>query len=310
MRAIEFFAGIGGVSAACPWLDIAAAIDINSDSRDVYRANFDAPYWVREIESLSAESIRDLEASLWWMSPPCTPFTRRGNRLDLEDPRTKPLLHLVRLAETVRPETIVVENVVGFEVSKTFEWMQDKWCRAGYHLRTMIACPSEMNWPNRRRRVYVIATLADPPKIEWPPSAHLSTASEGSFLRGRDFIDASLSPATAKELWLEREIAQRYALAIDRFDPDVATAITACFTSSYGKVITRAGSYLQQDGGWRRFAPREVAAFLGFPRDFRLPSHLSHRRLWQLLGNSLSLPVVSRLMRFTQSQPGSTEQVR
>ena len=303
MRAIEFFAGIGGVSAACPWLDIAAAIDINSDSREVYLANFDAPYWIREIESLPAESIQRLDAPLWWMSPPCTPFSRRGHRRDLEDPRTKPLVHLIGLAEKLKPEIIVVENVVGFEVSNTFQLLQNVWSRAGYHLQTIAACPSELNWPNRRPRVYIVATLADPPRIEWPGTLPHATSSDIPNPIWREFIDPMLSRATAQDLWLEKEIALRYDSALDRFDPTVDTSITACFTSSYGKVIIKAGSYLKQDGGWRRFAPREVAAFLGFPSDFRWPSQLPQRRLWQLLGNSLSLPVVSRLMRFTQSHP-------
>jgi site-specific DNA-cytosine methylase len=75
--------------------------------------------------------------------------------------------------------------------------------------------------------------------------------------------------------------------------------MAACFASSYGKMIVRGGSYLWQDGGYRRFSPREVANVLGFSADFILPGELSDRRLWHLLGNSLSLPAVRHLMQFT-----------
>jgi site-specific DNA-cytosine methylase len=114
-----------------------------------------------------------------------------------------------------------------------------------------------------------------------------------------EFLDHSITRSRDPGLWLDERIFQQYSLSLDRVNPADEQAKTACFGSSYGKAITRSGSYLWQDGGYRRFSPREVANLLGFPKDFILPETLSDRRLWHLLGNSLSLPIVRELMQFT-----------
>jgi hypothetical protein len=107
-------------------------------------------------------------------------------------------------------------------------------------------------------------------------------------------MDAASSP----DLWLSRDTVARFASAIDVIDPGCDGAVTSCFGASYGKVWTRAGSYLGcADASVRRFAPREVASMLGFSADFAIPVDLPMRRLWHLLGNSLSIPAVEFLLK-------------
>ncbi|MFN5919121.1 MAG: DNA cytosine methyltransferase, partial [Planctomycetota bacterium] len=114
-----------------------------------------------------------------------------------------------------------------------------------------------------------------------------------------EFLDHSITRSRNPELWLDESLYQQCRLSLDRVNLADAQVTTACFGSSYGKAITRSGSYLWQDNGYRRFSPREVANLLGFPKDFILPETLTCRRLWNLLGNSLSLPIVRELMQFT-----------
>lgn len=109
-------------------------------------------------------------------------------------------------------------------------------------------------------------------------------------VRLSEFLDASSEEMAS--LQLENRIANQYEMAIDRVQRSNAEAVTACFTSSYGKSVIRSGSYLETSKGYRRFSPREVCRLLGFEDDFVLPAELSHRQLWHLLGNSLSIPVI------------------
>ena len=96
-RAVEFFAGVGGFATAWPEVDLAAAIDIHRGAAEVYAANYQHPFWVREIQSIAIDELIALHANLWWMSPPCQPYTLRGQRRDVADPRAQSLLRLIDL---------------------------------------------------------------------------------------------------------------------------------------------------------------------------------------------------------------------
>lgn len=292
MRVLELFAGIGGFAAAFPDLEIVEAVDIDESAREVYSANFKHNYSVKEIASLPFERFSRLRADVWWMSPPCTPFTQRGTQRDLEDPRSNAIRHLINAVATIRPPLVCIENVIGFETSQAFQFLIDQWKPVGYHLRMCTLCPSALGWPNRRLRVYCIASLESP--YETPPLI-LEPRSLSQF------VDRRITPETHPTLWLDRKTVDRYFDAMDRVSLANESATTACFAASYGKAIVRSGSYLETPWGYRRFSPREVARLLGFHDDFHLPDTISIPRQWHLLGNSLSLPAIRHLLAWLGS---------
>ena len=174
--------------------------------------------------------------------------------------------------------------------------LQDKWTESGYQIQTCTFCPSKLGWPNRRPRVYCIASQTDLPKLPSQPVVKTIPLSQ--------FIDANISPETHPALWLDSRTVERYFDAMDRVaisndtvlgNPD-QQPITACFASSYSKAVVRSGSYLETQWGYRRFSPREVARLLGFSDAFCLPASLPIRRQWHLLGNSLSLPALRHVL--------------
>ncbi len=287
LRVLELFAGIGGFAAAFPAAEIVNAIDIDQTARDVYLANFQHPYSIKEIASLPFDFFARFQADMWWMSPPCTPFTQRGALRDLDDPRSDALNHLIKAVAALRPPLVSLENVVGFETSQAFQTLQERWTTVGYFIQTCLLCPSSLGWPNRRPRVYCIASLTRQPAIALPT---------GKAKRLSQFVDHSISPESHPALWLGKETVDCYLGAMDRVSDANDSAVTACFAASYGKAIVRSGSYLETETGYRRFSPREVARLLGFSDDFRLPDTLSVQRQWHLLGNSLSLPAVRHLL--------------
>ncbi len=282
LRIVELFAGIGGLAAAWPEAKVLAAIDINQLAQRVYQQNFSHRYRVQEIESLSLETLRGYAADCWWMSPPCQPFTRRGRLRDLADPRCRGFTHIVEALEHCRPARLGLENVVGFENSHAHRLLLEQLERLGYQTRSRELCPSQLGWPNRRPRFYLLASQDPVPAWRVLPQLTCSLAS---------LIDPELVPNStqAAEFMLPLPEQQQYFDAMDRVT--VSSPVTACFAGSYGKTILRAGSYLKCGSGYRRFSPREVARLLGFGDTFRLDG-LSHRSAWKLLGNSLSLPCV------------------
>lgn len=279
--------------AACPWLKVVAAVDINRDSQAVYATNFSTPYSVKELESLPFEWLSEQRADLWWMSPPCAPFTRKGARRDLRDIRTRALLHLMDAVRAVRPSIVTIENVVGFETSQTFSQIDAAWKDVGYRMQVLTLCPTQLGWPNRRPRVYAIASQNP---VCLPLVRRNSAPTLKQIVESCTQNDLSLAE---QNLALDSTIVSKYHAALDVVDLNDPSSVTACFGSSYGRALTKAGSYVKTAFGLRRFTPREVANILGFPVTFALPRHLPMRRQWQLLGNSLSIPAVSHLMRFT-----------
>lgn len=57
----------------------------------------------------------------------------------------------------------------------------------------------------------------------------------------------------------------------------------------------------------RYFTPREVANLHSFPQNFRFPVHVKLKQRYALLGNSLSVAVVSGLLKYLFSSAAKTE---
>lgn len=290
-RVLELFAGLGGVACAWPEAEIVAAVDINNRAREFYEANFPHPYWTREISSVPFEEFRSANADVWWMSPPCQPFTRRGAMRDLRDARTQALIYLVNAIRDVQPTSIALENVIGFETSSAFDLLKNTLLESGYGMATLQLCPSQLGWPNLRPRFYVLASQQ--PLADWLPLPNYDQR-----LGGLVDTDAHRED----ELFLAPKSAAEYWNALDRVRLEEPEARTACFTSGYGKSLLRSGSYLQLGKRLRRFSPKEVARLMGFPLQYRLPVG-ANRVAWKLLGNSLSLPTVRYLLAHLPNGP-------
>ncbi|MEM6792347.1 MAG: DNA cytosine methyltransferase [Acidobacteriota bacterium] len=300
-RILEFYCGIGGLAATGAGR-VVRAFDINAKALEVYRHNFARHRSVcRLIEGLSAERLQALDCDLWWASPPCQPYTRRGLRRDLDDPRAETFKGLVRLMERVRPRFFALENVAGFKGSAAHALLLRALERSGYRsVIERLLCPSQLGLPNRRPRFYLVAGLG-----ALQPLAEDSRRRPARPLRF--FLDRDLAAA---EWLLEPATARRYRGALHVISPeeaDTAEAVTSCFTSAYGRSPVRSGSYLLTEEGPRYFTPREILRLLGFPPTFALPPEINRRSAWRLVGNSLSISPVRRMLSAVRSAPSDAE---
>lgn len=90
---------------------------------------------------------------------PCQGFSRAGNR-DPSDPRNSLFLHLVEVADRVRPDYVVCENVVGFAEprnSRAFQALQRGLRRLGYDVATRVLDAADYGVPQYRKRVFLVA---------------------------------------------------------------------------------------------------------------------------------------------------------
>jgi tRNA (cytosine38-C5)-methyltransferase len=56
----------------------------------------------------------------------------------------------------------------------------------------------------------------------------------------------------------------------------------------------------------RYFSPREVANLMGFPDDFEFPETSTVKQRYRTLGNSISVKLVSELMRYLLKEGNSS----
>lgn len=300
LRVLELFCGIGGCAAALAGrARVTAAVDVSRVALGVYARNFPGhPLAPRTLESITAADLRRWRADLWWLSPPCQPFTRRGHGRDDDDPRSRGLLALIPLLAAERPPFVALENVPGFAGSRTRARLAAALDGAGYRTWEDELCPSVLGVPNRRRRYFMVASREGDPAPPAPPPAPSRLA---------DHLD----PVPEPGLEVDPELLGRYRGALDLVAADDPGAVTACFTAAYGRSPVRSGSYLVEDaeaswngdglgrdpgGRVRRFSPAEVLRLLGFPPGFTLPPELPRATGWRLAGNSLSLPAARAVL--------------
>ena len=139
--------------------EVVLSIDINTSANEVYRFNFPhTNQQARNIESLSIEEVNKLKPTAILMSPPCQPFTRVGNKLDVKDPRCRAFLHLVDILPQLQTVNyILMENVVGFECSEMRRLFIEALKSNGMWFREFLLSPDSLGIPNSRTRYYLLA---------------------------------------------------------------------------------------------------------------------------------------------------------
>jgi site-specific DNA-cytosine methylase len=267
-----------------PAAEIVAAVDVSPVALAVYRHNFPHPTVAALVEFLTEERLERFEADLWWLSPPCQPYTRRGKQQDLDDPRAASFPFLLKRIAAIRPRYLALENVPAFEGSHAHRLLITTLEQAGYSaLVERHLCPSEFKIPNRRQRYYLVASRGCLAPLKLPSPEPLPL---------RDFLDPEPDPS----LEVSQDLLKRYLGALHILDAEDPQAVASCFTAAYGRSAIRSGSYLRTSAGARRFSPREILSILGFPPSFALPNDLTRRKSWHLVGNSLSLPPVRAML--------------
>lgn len=127
--ALEFYSGIGGFHCAFKKAlqeiyenefigKIVGAFDINNLANQVYKHNFQIDVNNTNIENLTKEKIDKYHANMWWISPPCQPYTRQGLQKGNQDKRSTSFLCLINLIKQLKnqPQYILIENVKDFEI--------------------------------------------------------------------------------------------------------------------------------------------------------------------------------------------------
>ena len=284
-RAVEFFSGIGAFAEGVRGLpvEVVAAYDQDEAANRTYRANHGGEPRVRNLDAIRAGDIPPAE--LWWLSPPCQPFSRRGVQRDDEDPRAASFLNLITALAECRPAAVCVENVCGFAGSRVHARLLTALAAAGYGVAEVELCPTRFGVPMQRPRRFVLARRGAEARL--PEAPAVPRAWEPP-------LAAYLSGEGAR---VDDAVVARYGRSFNVVRSDDPAASVICITSGYGRAMKAAGSYVRlADGGVRWLAPAEIVRLLGFSRAFAFPEDLPPAARYRLAGNSVDVRAVGWLV--------------
>ena len=298
---VEFYAGVGGWTMALAEaisrvnssdqgktqkrLRRVAAMDHSDLCMKCFRHNFGEEelsakrqHKAFNIERLTLKQVEEWGARIWMMSPPCQPHTRQHENQseDLDDPRSASFLHICRLLTQMKPHTrpslLFLENVIGFESSKSCDRWLDTLVPSGYAFGHFHLTPTQVGLPNDRPRYFCLAVRSDRLNQQSPLMKYISVNQvENISLKTTpapysDIQDLGVLPEekitletlTQIHSLLDNEDDEHNNLKIPRKILDSSKAWcfdivkpgdrrSACFTSAYGKFVRGTGSVLYND---------------------------------------------------------------
>ena len=167
LRAIDFCAGPGGVTAGFKHagIKVLAAIDTDPNARATYAVNHP------EVELL-ADDLLDLdpwrllkrirlapfELDILTACVPCQTFSTLGRKHRRNDDRRNRLVHRVgEFIAVLRPRAVVMENVPPLANDVRFKRLVTRLRRLGYGVWFDVVDAAEFGVPQRRRRLVLIA---------------------------------------------------------------------------------------------------------------------------------------------------------
>lgn len=286
-RAVEFFSGIGAFAAGAAGLpvEVVAAFDQNDAANRTYRHNFGLAPRARNLDAIRAAEVPDSE--LWWLSPPCTPYSVRGARRDDEDPRAASFLNLMALVPYRAPRALVVENVAGFAGSRVHARLLGVLASGGFAVAEVELCPTLFGVPMRRPRRFVVARRGANLALAAPRAPELLERP----------LAAHLDAAPAPELTVDPATVARYGRGFNVVDPADPAASVICVTAGYRRSVMASGSYLRlAGGGVRRLSPDEIVRLLGFPAGHSFPADVPLSTRYRLAGNAVDVRAVRWLI--------------
>lgn len=99
---------------------------------------------------------------------PCVGFSMAGKRRGLRDAASGLYAEFSRLAKELGPEHVFFENVSALVQSDDFEAILKDLASMGYDTRWTTTHASDVGAPQKRRRVFLLASKSVPPRIDAP----------------------------------------------------------------------------------------------------------------------------------------------
>jgi DNA (cytosine-5)-methyltransferase 1 len=163
IRAIDMFCGAGGSSygARNAGVEMAAGFDFWYPAIATYKENFNtAETWNSDIREVNVHSIKKKlgKIDLILGSPECTNHSNAKGGRERCELSKKTAFEVVRFAEALRPEWIVIENVLQMQSwSKHSDLLEELW-RLDYFVKEVKLDAKDFGVPQSRKRLFLLCS--------------------------------------------------------------------------------------------------------------------------------------------------------
>lgn len=332
-RVVDLFSGCGGLSLGIDEAIRATgrnpvsalALDMNQDAIEVYRRNFNPEVSLADpITSVVDRAVGDpaspVESDFRAMAgftdlliggPPCQGNSDLNNHTRRNDPRNELYFSLVRAAEILRPQYVIIENVPGVLRAKNraVQRAAESLLGMGYEVESLVLNAHSFGSAQSRKRHFLVAArdVSELPtmgtveeRFGVPPQNILDAIHDvglepekgvfGTSARHNSDNQARMEYLLANNIWelpnslrpaCHRDRAHSYTSVYGRMRPDQpAPTITSGFGS------TGQGRFMHPYAP-RTLTPHEAARVQGFPDWFSFDAVKYRRALQSMIGNAV-----------------------
>lgn len=183
--AVDLFCGAGGMSLGLEraGFEVVLGVDHYTQAIETHGSHFGgcsllADLSKSEVLSAIADALDGLKISLLAGGPPCQPFSRAGRSKIRsliaggaweDDDRSDLWTSFAYLAEVLKPDSILLENVPDFGLGSQsigFRLLVETLEEEGYSVAASLLSSSDFGVPQHRQRLFITGLLKG--KFEWP----------------------------------------------------------------------------------------------------------------------------------------------
>ncbi|WP_431157226.1 DNA (cytosine-5-)-methyltransferase [Winogradskyella poriferorum] len=302
----SLYAGVGGICLGFKknGFELVWANEYDKNACKTYRTNFKHQLVEGDVMQLDIDSLAKVDVLTAGF--PCQPFSVAGYRQGFDDKRGNHFFKILDFVDSMRPKVLFLENVknlVGHDKGRTFKIIKDLIEKHNYSFDAKVLNTKDYgNVPHNRERIFIVAfdkdldpTFFENFRFQFPGKEDLTKTIEDVIINEK--VDARYYYGEDKYMYPMLKEAIRRDDTVYQFrrqyvrenKSNVCPTLTANMGTGGHNVPLVKTPY-----GFRKLTPRECFRFQGFDDDYNFPEiAISH--LYKQAGNSVSVPVISRL---------------
>ena len=287
LRFIDLFAGIGGFRMGMEQAGhrCAGYVEIDKYARRSYEAVYDTEgeWSAADIRCVSAGELRAIgRIDCFCGGFPCQTFSIAGRRSGFEDTRGTLFFEIARLAQSIRPPLLFLENVKGLlsHGGGAFKTIHTTLDDLGYDAEWQVLNSKDFGVPQNRERVYIVGYLRGKCSGQVFPLGEIPCKTEAVPMKN---IGTRL---------IQVGIIDRTYESSGRVFSSNGLSPTLVIPGGGGRTVK-----ILNGGRVRCLTPREYWRLQGFP-DWafeRAEKVNSDTQLYKQAGNSVTVPVIAAI---------------
>jgi DNA (cytosine-5)-methyltransferase 1 len=279
--------------------------EIDKFSRQTYLENFEVKTVYEDITTIKMDELNDVDLIVG--GSPCQSYSQQNkNRCGLEDLRGQLIYNYINSIKVKQPRYFIYENVKGMttiDKGKTFKGILEIFEDLNYKIKWKVLNSKNYGVGQNRERLFVVGIRNDiEQNFEFPEPKPVSVCVRDIVDMVNDDVDFqdykvnfksnhTLVPHITKRT---TDIKKIFVIPEIRYETDrriqSMDGITPCILTGGAKHKF----YDEKLDMFRYLTPKEVSVIQGFPLDFKFP--VSNSKIYKQVGNSISVPVLERIM--------------